>query len=109
MARKPSKHVPSPTDPSLPPERAIHLLRIQCEKGKQLLQSRPISDDQEQAWKAVTEEILKKSFGSTSPQVSRVMDVGQYKFAFGGGSEREHEQSRAEGMQSRLTIMESLI
>jgi predicted nucleotide-binding protein len=37
------------------------------------------------------------------------MDVGHFAFAFGGGSEREWENQRAEDMETRLEIMAELI
>lgn len=50
-----------------------------------------------------------RTFGSVSPNISSVMDVGRYAFAFGGGDEQEWEQQRAEDLETRLEIMDGLI
>ena len=75
--------------PSLPPEQAAELLRIQRNKGQQLLNERPITSAAEQAWETVTRDVLIQAFGAASPNVNSVMDVGEYAFAFGGGNETE--------------------
>ena len=75
--------------PSLLPDQAAHLLCTQRDKGKQLLENRPITSAAEQAWKTVTRDVLIRAFGAASPNVSSVIDVGKYAFAFGDGNEQE--------------------
>jgi hypothetical protein len=69
---------------------------------------RPISSADEQAWETVTREVLIRAFGSESPNVGAVMDVGRFAFAMGGG-EQQWEAQRAEDMETRLKIMSELI
>lgn len=107
MSKKPPAVVP--VAPSLPVLHAAQLLRTQCDKGRSLLSGKPITSASEQAWETVTRDILIRAFGSESPNVGAVMDVGRYAFAFGGGSEQEWEAQRAEDMETRLKIMDELI
>lgn len=107
MSRKPPAVVS--VAPSLPVLHAARLLKTQCEKGRSLLSSRPITSASKQAWETVTRDILIRAFGSESPNVGAVMDVGIYAFAFGDGSEQEWEAQRAEDMETRLKIMDELI
>src|SRR5262249_13704205 len=54
-------------------------------------------------------DALVKAFGSSSPNVEAVMEVGRYRGAFGGGNEQEWAQDRADDMEQRLTIIQGLI
>ncbi len=109
MARKKTSSTASQAPPILSPEEASHLLRAHYVKGQTLLKSLPISSDSEQAWETVIHDLLIRAFGDTSPNIDRVMDVGRYDFAFGGGNEIEWENARAKNMQTRLKILDSLI
>jgi hypothetical protein len=109
MARKAGNKIPATVPPSLPPEKALELLRRQVEKGKQLLANRPISSAAAQAWETTTRDVLIRTYGSGSGNVESVMGVGQFRYAFGGGNEQEWEAARAEDVQGRLTIMAELI
>jgi len=108
MTRKKTSSSSSSSPPTLAPEQASQLLRAHCEKGGQLLKSRPISSSSEQAWEAVAHDVLIRAFGSTSPNIERVMGVGRFDFAFGGGNETEWENARAENMKTRLEILDGL-
>lgn len=109
MTNKPQASTKNQDGPSLSPDHAIYLLRIQRDKGKQLLDNRPITSAAEQAWETVTRDILSRAFGASSPNVTSVIDVGRYAFAFGNGSEREYENQRAEDMATRLEVIDGLI
>ncbi len=109
MPRKTKPSTPIATAPSLSPAQGAHLLKVQREKGRDLVSHRPITSDDEQAWEAFTREVLIRTFGSESPNIGAVMDVGKYAFAFGDGGEREYEAQRAADMETRLTIMGELI
>lgn len=109
MARKKARNGSSSTPPTLAPEQASQLLRSHCEKGRQLLKSRPITSSNEQAWEAVVQDLLVQAFGSLSPNVERILAVGRLNFAFGGGNETEWEAARAETMTTRLEILDGLI
>ncbi len=99
----------SRSTPMWPADQAVRMLRIQCEKGQQILANRPITSAVEHTWETVTEDVLSKAFGPDSPNVGSVMNVGRWDFAFGGGNEQEWEQKRAENMQTRLDIISGLV
>ena len=96
--------------PSLPPEQAAQLLIKQRDKGKYLLENRPITSAADQTWKTVTREVLSKAFGPDSPNVVSVMDVGKYAFTFADSvTEAQWEQQRFDDMATRLEIIDGLI
>lgn len=96
--------------PSLPPEQAVKLLIKQRDKGKHLLENRPIASVAEQTWETVTREVLTEAFGSDSPNVGSVMDVGKYTFMFADNvTEAQWAQHRIENMTTRLEIIDGLI
>lgn len=109
MARKKSSNNTPSTPPTLDLKQASQLLRAQCEKGRHLMNSRPIFSSSEQAWETVTHDLLIRAFGSASPNIERVMGVGRYNFAFGGGNETAWEKARAKNMKTRLEILDGLI
>jgi predicted nucleotide-binding protein len=92
----------------LTPDQAVQLLRVQRDKGKQLLDTRPITSAAEITWKTVTRDVLSRAFGASSPNVASVMGVGNYARTF-GSSEQEWERQRAKGMTTRLEIIDGLI
>lgn len=108
MVKRAQPHRP-PQGPSLPPEQALQLLRGQREKGRQILNNRPITSAVDQSWETVTLDVLSRAFGADSPNVSSVMDVGKLAFAFGGGDEQKWEAQRAKDMDTRLQIIDGLI
>jgi hypothetical protein len=109
MAKKSRVAPPPITPPTLTPKQALELLRQQVDKGRVLLANRPITSAAGLGWETVTRDVLARAFGSQSPHIDTVMSIGQYRFAFGGGSEPEWEAGRAEDMQQRLQILGDLI
>lgn len=109
MARKSQTPKTSQDEPSLSPEQAVQLLRVQREKAKEILDNRPITSATKQTWEIVTRDVLSRAFGASSPNVSSVMNIGQYAFAFGNGTEQEWEKQRAEDTATRLEIIDGLI
>jgi predicted nucleotide-binding protein len=96
--------------PSLPPEQAAQLLIKQLDKGKHLLETRPITNAANQTWETVTREVLSKAFGPDSPNVASFMDVGRYDFMFADNvSEVQWEKQRFDSMTTRLEIIDGLI
>jgi predicted nucleotide-binding protein len=69
---------PEPQPPTVPPDKGIPLIQGQIEKANRLLASRPLGSDDYSSWELVTRNILEKTFGMHSPNVSSVMDVGKY-------------------------------
>jgi hypothetical protein len=109
MARKFRTSAQPKDEPTLAPGQAAQLVRAQRDKGRKLLENRPITSAADQAWETVTRDVLIRAFGQASPNVNSVMDVGKYAFAFGGGDEQKWEQQRAEDMKTRLEIIDGLI
>lgn len=96
--------------PSLPPEQSVQLLIKQRDKGKHLLEDRPITDAANQTWETVTREVLSKAFGPDSPNVASVMDVGRYAFMFADGvTEVQWEKQRFDDLTTRLETIDGLI
>ena len=85
------------------PEEGIKLLNTQITKGQALLSSRPISSDNHGSWELVTRNYLEKVFGSNSPNVSSVTDVGKWGISVTGEAQREKEEECAEEAKARLT------
>lgn len=95
--------------PSVTPEQGVKLLNSVIEKGRALLSVRPINSDRYDAWSTIARDFLTKTFGSLSPNVSSVMDVGRFgSFAVNAGEEY-WERQRAENLAKRLTILEGLV
>ncbi len=107
MARKSQPLTKSQDEPSLSPDQAVQLLRVQRDKAKKLLDNRPITSAAKQTWETVTQDVLSRAFGASSPNVASVMNVGQY--SFGADTEREWEEQRAEDTATRLEIIDGLI
>lgn len=95
--------------PSVPPDRAIELLRRQQERAEELLENRPLPEDEHRAWKMTTRDFLVKAFGSESPNVSSVMDIGKYGAFPMNASDEWWENNRAEDLQSQITALGSVI
>lgn len=95
--------------PSVTPEQGVKLISQQIAKGKQLLDEGPIDADKYTAWGTVTRDFLTKVFGSLSPNVPSVTDVGKYgSFPMNAGEEW-WDNHRAKSLNKQLTIMEGLI
>jgi hypothetical protein len=68
MARR-GRSVPTPPEipSSVDAATGISLLRRQMEKGRQLLEQRPLRTVDHTSWKNTTRDYLVKAFGSASP------------------------------------------
>ena len=95
--------------PSVTPEQGIGLIQTQIDKGKAFLTGRSLGSATYQAWETVTKDYLTKIFGSLSPNVSAVMDVGKYgSFPMNAG-EDYWENHRAESLGRQITILNGLL
>jgi len=87
----------------------LGLLSTLVDKGKALLAARPLSSDEHGNWKLLARNYLEKAFGTNSPNVATVIDVGVYG-AFPMGAEEEWwEQHRAETLTTQIKRVEGLI
>ena len=107
MPRRKSSEPSSPPDVS--PEQGIQLLQTQIVKGQALLNSRPISSADYSSWELVTRNYLEKTFGSHSPNVSSVTDVGRYGAFPMDAEEGWWENHRAESLQTQLKNLGGLV
>lgn len=94
--------------PSVTPEQGLVLLNKQIASGQSLLTSRPLTSDKYSAWETVTRDFLSKIFGSLSPNVSSVMNVGKTGGFPMGAGDSWWEKHRAESLSKQITIMEGL-
>lgn len=108
MARK--RRDPEPRgEPGVDPATGKRLLESQIEKGRVLLQSRPVAYDAYSQWELLTRNYLEKAFGRNSPNVSSVMDVGKYGAFPMNAGEGFWENHRAESLTTQLTRLEGLV
>jgi Predicted nucleotide-binding protein containing TIR-like domain len=95
--------------PEVSPQQGIVLLEKQIAKGKEILDQRPIVKDDYGAWELVTRNLLEKTFGKNSPNVTNVTTVGKYGGFPGGPNPVWWDNHRAESLQTQLTRLGGLI
>jgi predicted nucleotide-binding protein len=100
---------PPQQPPEVDPDTAIQLLQERVTKANELLASRPLSRDAYSQWELLARNYLKKSFGSGSPNVTAVTDVGLYGAFPMNASEAWWENHRAESLATQVTRLEGLI
>ena len=108
MARKRGEPEP-PGEPEVDPATGKRLLESQIEKGKLLLEKRPLADDAYRQWELLTRNYLEKAFGRNSPNVSSVTDVGKYGAFPMSAGEGFWENHRAESLTTQITRLEGLV
>lgn len=105
-ARKPPE-LPRPSE--VDSDTAIQLLQDRVTKGKELLGSRPLNKDAYDQWELIARNYLEKSFGSSSPNVAAVTEVGSYGAFPMDASEGWWENHRAKSLTTQVTKLEGLI
>jgi Predicted nucleotide-binding protein containing TIR-like domain len=108
MARKRGEPE-APGEPEVDPATGKHLLESQIEKGKLLLEKRPLADDAYRQWELLTRNYLEKAFGRNSPNVGSVTDVGKYGAFPMSAGEEFWENHRAESLTTQITRLEGLV
>ena len=98
---------PPATGPTVPAEKAARRIREQIEKGRAMLNA-SITSASEQAWLAVTKQLLIQAFGSGSHCVDDVMTYNQYA-GMALKTADEFAALRAVDMKGRIAIMEGLV
>lgn len=95
--------------PQVDPAIGKQLLESQVEKGRLLLQSRPLTNDAHNQWKLLTRNYLEKAFGVNSPNVRSVIQAVQSgSFPLNAG-EGWWEAHRVECLTAQLTQLEGLV
>lgn len=109
MASRKRTPPPAPEPPQVDPATGVRLLRSQIEKGQAVIGARPIDEDAYSSWELMTRNCLEKAFGSGSPNVSSVMDVGKYGAFPMGPNPRWWENHRAESLKTQLSKLNALV
>jgi predicted nucleotide-binding protein len=94
--------------PTVSPSRGIELLNRTLEKGRELLSEGFESDDHSQ-WETTTRGFLVRIFGSLSPNVRSVLDVGKYGSFPGNADPEWWDRHRTDSLRKQLRILEGLI
>lgn len=103
------KSEPLATPPSVSPAKGIELLERRYQEGNRLLENRPLSTNDNKAWRSGTRHFLQKAFGSDSNLISDVLNAGQSRMYMQGESETVMERERAANMEAKLTVLKSVI
>jgi hypothetical protein len=102
----------SPSTPlTVSPAQGVVDLKRQRDAGNALLQNRPIDKGAFDSWENIAREYLMRAFGSESPNVASVIDIGKNTaFALGPNTGPEYwEQRRARFLAEKLTMLDGLI
>lgn len=95
--------------PSVSPIQGITLLTRQIQKGKELLASRPLTQDAHTQWRTATRDFLIKAFGEGHRNVKAVMDAGtRFSYPMNAG-EAWWENNRAEVLTSQLGQLATMV
>ena len=109
MARSKAISRPQPESPQVSPQQGEQLLQAQIAKADELLRSGSLSKDDYSSWELLTYNYLVKAFGSHSPNISSVMDVGKYgSFPMGTDPQWWHNH-RVQSLATQKRKLESLI
>ena len=100
---------PPPGPPTISPAQALRLLAMLIDKGKALLAARPLSSDEHENWTLLARNYLEKAFGTNSPNVASVMDVGVYGAFPMNAGEEWWEEHRADTLTTQIKRVEGLI
>jgi predicted nucleotide-binding protein len=91
------------------PATAISLLKRQIDKGRELLEHRPMKSVDHSAWQNTTRDYLVKAFGSESPNVNAVLHASSDHVLSMGMGDARLEQYIASQLANQLRILESCI
>lgn len=94
--------------PTVTASRAIELLIGAIERGKELLAAGVNPEDYTQ-WLTTTRGFLGKAFGSLSPNVGRVLDIGKYGSFPMGPAPEWWTQHRIESLAKQIRVLQGLI
>src|ERR1044071_1255947 len=109
-SRRKAPSEPAPTPASVDPSQGIKLLTRQSEAARELLARRSLTSDDYDAWETLTSNFLIRAFGSDSPNVSRVMEVGKSPgLVWGRRTMADYEQDRRKNLTTQIRMLESLV
>jgi predicted nucleotide-binding protein len=94
---------------SISPKDAILLLRERIQKAEELLVKIPLQPSDLDAWSNTTREVLERSFGSDSPNVSAVIDAQGSVALFVNMSDEEYQEHLTSTLKNRVKMLDSCI
>lgn len=94
--------------PTVTASHGIDLLNRAIASGNALLSAGVNADDYTQ-WQTTTAGFLGKAFGSLSPNVSRVMDIGRYGSFPMGPAPEWYAKHRRESLTSQIRVLQGLV
>lgn len=111
MAKLPRKtSVPPPVGlPEVSPQKGIELICRQIEAGEQLINNRPLKDDDFASWKLLTKNFLEKAFGADSSNVLSATRAGNVSTCPMNAGETWWENAHVECLKAQMSRMRSLI
>jgi hypothetical protein len=108
MARSKKPSSPEPEPPQVPAVQGIKLLNSQIAKAQELLQNRPLSENEYSRWELLTRNYLEKAFGRHSPNINSVMEVGKDGMFPGHANDEWWEEHRAGSLETQIHALQGL-
>jgi predicted nucleotide-binding protein len=108
MAKSKTKP-PTPGPPQVTPQQGIQLIKSQIEKAEALLGADPISSNDFETWQLVAKNILEKTFGVNSPNVSSIMDAARWWILSGNEDHDWWQKHYTSSLQTQITMLGGLV
>jgi predicted nucleotide-binding protein len=106
-AKRPALEILPPT---ISPDVGIRLLSRQIGKGRELLDSAPISEEAFNGWRAVSEEIVVKAFGRSSSKHQRFNSAGRSMMvAVGHQPPSYYENRRRQQLAAKVSELSAFV
>lgn len=109
MVRRTSRPEEPQIQKSLSPLQAMPLLQSRIEKANELLSKRPLQLADHTAWANTTRDVLVKSFGSDSHNISAVLHAGSGVSTYMGMPDEEWEEYYVSQLTNQIKMLESCI
>jgi len=94
---------------SVDPSIGIQLLKRQIDKGRLLLEGRPLQSSDHTAWTNTTQDYLIKVFGSVSPNVKAVLYASSDHVLYVNMGDEKYEEYEASQLENQIKMLESCI
>jgi predicted nucleotide-binding protein len=110
VARPAKRSIPEVTAPTIAPDTGIGLLNRQIEKGGKLLEGQTLNENDYNAWRTLSEEIVVKSFGRNSDKHYAFSCAGPGGIVIvGDQSPAWYENRRRKYLSAKLSELAALI
>lgn len=94
---------------SIDAQTGVRLINRQMNKGLDLHRNRPVTNTDHRSWESTTRDILTKSFGSNSKNITDVLHASSDYPLFVGMSEHQSEQYTASQLLNQIKMLQSCI